>query len=207
MGMFDYITCQAPLPWPREILKPTDYFQTKDLENSMSSYTISENGRLCVTKNEYKIVLVSEEEKQKRKKEAGKFGFPSFLGHEYDRELVSSTLDPVSFTGSINFYDYLQRDDEPNDIWIEFVGFFSNGYLIRPIELFNYTPEPNNKRKESEKKFVEQMRAREQYVKTWKGKLHLKYEKIIGSIFYRGYFPLVSWLTAIGHKLHRKLLG
>lgn len=49
MGMFDYITCEYPLPdYPKNA--PRDGFQTKDLNLSCNEYTIDGNGILKLTR-------------------------------------------------------------------------------------------------------------------------------------------------------------
>lgn len=47
MGMFDYITCSAPLPGTTPtFVKPGHKFQTKDLDCLMETYEITADGRL-----------------------------------------------------------------------------------------------------------------------------------------------------------------
>lgn len=56
MGMFDYVTCQLPLPDGREV--PKNAFQTKSLWCSMDLFTITAAGRLIFHKR--RCYLISE---------------------------------------------------------------------------------------------------------------------------------------------------
>jgi hypothetical protein len=52
MGMFDWITCEYPLPdYPKNA--PRDEFQTKDLALVCDEYTIDGNGILKLTRCSY----------------------------------------------------------------------------------------------------------------------------------------------------------
>jgi hypothetical protein len=51
MGMFDYVTCEFPMPDGREVKKAS--FQTKALWCAMYSITITGSGRLAYNEREY----------------------------------------------------------------------------------------------------------------------------------------------------------
>jgi len=51
MGMFDYLTCDLPMPDGREVLQ--DSFQTKSLWCSMDLFTLTAAGRLIFHKRRY----------------------------------------------------------------------------------------------------------------------------------------------------------
>ena len=72
MGLFDYVRCKYQLPKPsfdldswKIDLNQLEY-QTKDLENCMWSYIISEDGRLLKHIEECKYVHYTEEEKKQK---------------------------------------------------------------------------------------------------------------------------------------------
>lgn len=55
MGMFDLIVCRAPLP-DGYISPERQEFQTKDFECTLSTYTITEDGRLICDDWHYEVV-------------------------------------------------------------------------------------------------------------------------------------------------------
>lgn len=129
MGMFDSIECDYPLPLPLEVvdIMPDPYsqeFQTKDLENLMDTYILSEEGELLWIKKEYKW----------------KDDDDSFLkGY---MEVTKQEIVPTNFHGILNFYCYETVYDEKTsnnvkDVSIDYLAKFTNGKLEN-IEILSY---------------------------------------------------------------------
>lgn len=129
MGMFDSIQCNYPLPLPLEVLDylPDIYeqeFQTKDLENLLDNYILTEDGELLEIKKKYKW----------------KDDENSFLkGY---MEVIKEEIVPTNFHGMVNFYCYetVYEDSsltKSKDISIDYLAKFTNGKLSN-IELLTY---------------------------------------------------------------------
>lgn len=129
MGMFDSIECDYPLPLPLEVvdIMPDPYsqeFQTKDLENLMDTYILSEEGELLWIKKEYKW----------------KDDDDSFLkGY---MEVIKQEIISTNFHGILNFYCYETVYDETTsnnvkDVSIDYIAKFTNGKLEN-IEILSY---------------------------------------------------------------------
>lgn len=127
--MFDTVYCERKLPLTKEIKKAfpsTDWtkqdFQTKDIDNTMTSYHIKKNGYLYTEKVEGEYVRTMSEEEEKKIRKQGKFCWP----HKFIES--SRTLVKEEITATINFYDY--REDEEGNTWdIEFDAEFIRGKL------------------------------------------------------------------------------
>ena len=136
MGMFDYIVCEYPLPvseLQKEMQALPDWekvdFQTKTFDNSLQTFTISEDGLIYEHKTEREWV---EDEKS-----------PNHL------QLMETDagIERRDYTGELNFYGlYL---DKKYDFFLEFEALFWKGEL-KEIVLQNYNKEDNSKRKSSE---------------------------------------------------------
>ena len=136
--MFDYITCDLPLPELPEVMLEywgTIGWQTKDTPNqAMSHYNISKDRGL----QETKIEGYYEEA------DYGKtlpYNFPKFIK---TKEWVETCI----FSGSIRFYQSWKHPDEPTkslehneesfrfvDGWVEYSALFDKGHLIGEITL------------------------------------------------------------------------
>jgi len=160
MGLFDTCIVKRKLPLTKEIKKAfpdTDWtqedFQTKDLDNTMTTYTIKGTG-LYWDKVEGEYVRTMTEEEEKKAKKEKRFVWPyEFI--ETGRKTVK-----VSHHGVINFYHY--KDDKDGNTWdIEFDALFDNGKL-KSIKLIkaeiSSTAEENQIR---EKHWQDQMDAYE----------------------------------------------
>jgi hypothetical protein len=129
MGMFDSIQCDYPLPLPLEVIDilPDLYdqeFQTKDLENLLDNYILSENGELLHVKKQYEW----------------KDDDSAFLKGYMD--VVEEEIVPTDFHGVLNFYCYetVEEDIENNkakDVTIDYLAKFTNGKLEN-IEILSY---------------------------------------------------------------------
>ena len=138
MGMFDSLKVELPLPLnKKEQAKFSNInwndvvFQTKDLECTLSTYTITKNGNLSsvIANGDWVRTMTKEEEKKAGK--GGKFVFPhKFV--EKSRKTIK-----VNHTGNIFFYDSI-LDKDGNEYWIEFSANFIKGKLqdnIKKVEV------------------------------------------------------------------------
>lgn len=127
--MFDSIQCNYPLPLPLEV---SDYlpdiyeqeFQTKDLENLLGHYILTEEGELLEIRKEYKW------------KDDESYFLKGYM------EVIKEEIVPTNFHGVINFYCYetVYEDESQNkskDISIDYLAKFTNGVLSN-IELLTY---------------------------------------------------------------------
>ena len=130
MGMFDDITCKKELPLNEELktlsIKWEEVgFQTKDLENCLLHYTISEDGRLLEHVVEQEYVHYTEEERKQKGRKPWDLYKEVIIKNEYDKE--------VHHHGVVNFYTGVDYTDE-EEFWVEFNAYFIYGKLDR-IEL------------------------------------------------------------------------
>jgi hypothetical protein len=129
MGMFDTIYCEKKLPLTKEIKKAfpdTDWskadFQTKDLDNTMATYSIKKNGTLNFLRVEGETVRVISEEEEKKIRKQKRFCWP------YEFVEKSRKYEKCDHTGTVNFYFY--REDNDNNTWdLEFTATFVKGKL------------------------------------------------------------------------------
>jgi hypothetical protein len=128
MGMYDVIFVKRKLPLSKELKKAfpdTDWaleeFQTKDLENTLTAYTIKGTS-LYWDKVDGEYVRVTTEEEENKLRRAKRFCWP-YKFVETSRKQVKH-----EFHGTINFYHY--KDDKDNNTWdIEFNATFNKGKL------------------------------------------------------------------------------
>jgi hypothetical protein len=119
MGMFDTIFIEKSLPLKGEAKKAFQGknwkevdFQTKDLDETLSTYYIKKNGFLYHEKVDGDWVEDTTEE-TKRKKKEGKFYWPRIFVE------TSRKLNKKDFSGNINFYTSLM-DNNGNEWWLQF---------------------------------------------------------------------------------------
>jgi hypothetical protein len=163
MGMFDYIYCEKKLPLTKEVKKAfpdTDWskesFQTKDLNNTMTTYAINKRGILTVLNIEGEYVRTMTEEEEKKLRKQKKLCWPyKFVesGRKYEK---------YDFTGAVNFYYY--HEDKDNNTWdLEFVATFVKGKvtnLVLDSAKIIHTAEENAA---SEKAWEDKMKAHERH--------------------------------------------
>lgn len=117
MGMFDDVVCKYPLPDCEETS-----FQTKDLENALFTYTITEEGRLLVEK--YGLESVPEEER------------PYYGTKDWDDNPISHVFgslrrvdvrtEDTCHHGDVYIYTINEQDE-----WIEFKIRFTEGVVSK----------------------------------------------------------------------------
>jgi len=161
--MFDTVLCERKLPLTKEIKKAfpnRDWskadFQTKDLDNTLSTYYIKKNGYLYTEQVEGENVRIMTEAEEKKIKNQGKFCWP----YKYVESSRTSIKEKI--TNTINFYSY--DDDEKGNTWdIEFDAEIVKGKL-KSIKLVKaeivHTAEQNA---ENERKWQERIDAYEKH--------------------------------------------
>jgi hypothetical protein len=188
MGMFDYITCEMPLPRGGANTIPTfryDYqFQTKDLANALIEYKIGKDKTLYEKRVEYEERELTEEEKKDR--DSGGFWSPMWAMEEKSHEWVKD-----DFTGYIRFYDILYDVDSTHDAWVDYRVHIKNGEVQGDVELETYRLEDNTENKVNKTKWKEEAKARKEYEQKWRYKYCFKY-----------WNRLVGWTFRIGRRLH-----
>jgi hypothetical protein len=128
--MFDNIKCEKELPLNDEI-KSLDVkwneviFQTKDLDNCLSDYRITQDGQLVEEVVEKEYIYYTEEERKKLKSW-------NFIK---DQKIIKEYSKDVNYHGTIRFYELFDLSEE-EDIWVEFDAHFVYGKLDK-IELAN----------------------------------------------------------------------
>jgi len=152
--MFDDIKCKRELPLNDELkslpIKWEDVgFQTKDLENCLLHYTISEDGKLLEHIEEREYVHYTEEERKQKGRNRWDLYKDVKITNEYDKE--------IQHHGVVNFYTSVDYTDE-EEYWVEFNAYFIYGKLDR-IELFDYNKQKSrivyNKEWEEKRKIEE----------------------------------------------------
>lgn len=203
MGMFDNIKVKKPLPLNKELEALSidwseEVFQTKDLDNLLDLYEITEDGKLKH--------LVQEREWEKN--DTSPFG-----GH---LELKSEHWEEVPFHGVVRFYtsycDKVELDnelvDDPKnmswqdifeaqgfDWWIEFLAIFDNG-IAREIRIEKVEKTPISARLASSKE--------------WSIKREIENQKLLNKTVKKlrkipGYNYLLRKLSRLEQKGHEKL--
>ena len=128
--MFDNLKCKKELPLNEE-LKTLDVkwdevtFQTKDLDNCLSNYVITESGDLIEDIVEYDYTYYTEEEKKKRNFRPWNIIKDQKISKQYTKQ--------VNFHGKICFYEMFDLSEE-EDVWVDFDAYFIYGKLDK-IEL------------------------------------------------------------------------
>lgn len=120
MGMFDYFTCEMPLPEGTPDLK----WQTKSLNCSMAYYAVRADGQLV-------------DEQIRMEPKPGTPTAPEFLSNDYlpwYREWWEEKRgpdDPVNHTGEIRFYSI----DKTTKQWWEFCAFVEGGRCFKIVQI------------------------------------------------------------------------
>jgi hypothetical protein len=176
MGMFDNIKVKSPLPIPKEVssleINWSDYeFQTKDLDNCLLDFFISEEGSLFEKVVEREYVPFSEEEKKNKKYKKWNIWKEVIEKNSYNKKIEG-------FHGKINFYTYEVLNKE-NDFWLEFTAYFSYGKLDK-IELSKFDITESNSKNNEKLKLEYEKKQRHPW------NIFKKYANYIGwSFFWR----------------------
>lgn len=192
MGMYDDIVCKYPLPLPEDTKGFVPLrFQTKDLDNALDCYEIREDGTLWLRECEREYT----EGNPDGKTWSEKFG------------IVKETKvwwTHVKTTRTIRMYDYNNYNDGLYDYWVEFEIVFIDG-VIDKINLVKFEATDNSKRKENDRKFMEELKKNKEFESTNLYKLVVKpYNKTIWFIVCI-LNNIGSFLTEFSWKLYRKV--
>ena len=172
--MYDTIVCKYPLPIPDDPKGYTgsDDFQTKDLDLSLSNYTIDENGQLFIHRFEGEW-------------EPGNKDADSFIGKLGYFKTTKKWLEQLNTTITVIFYDYQQSNNTDYDYFIEYEAVFVNG-KITSVKLIEFTATHNAERKIKDAEFNERLKKHHEFIKTWRYKYFVKpYNKTISFIFHK----------------------
>jgi hypothetical protein len=125
MGMFSYIKCKKELPLTDELKGLSvkwceTQFQTKDMDNCLETYIISEDGELLEEVIEYEYTYYTEEEKKQKDHKTW-----SIIK---DQKIVKQETKKVDFHGKITFYETFDLNDQES-IWVDFDAYFVYGKL------------------------------------------------------------------------------
>ena len=194
MGMFDYINCKYPLPevdiegtslTSKELAFDN---QTKDLDNTLDSYTIEEDGRISYIK--YKTIKYIEPKNKKSKNISDRLG-------EIQRE------DPVTeyLKGDhlITFGNFVTKDMDKWDYSWDFQARVDEG-KVTSIKLIQFEKIPNKKRKETAIAFQKKMKDYEKYRKTLRYKYCLKY---LLQFKHWLRYKIITWLQKLINLLYK----
>jgi hypothetical protein len=145
MGMFSYIKCKRELPLTDELKNLSvkwdeTQFQTKDLDNCLETYIISEDGELLEEVIKYEYTYYTEEEKKHKDHKPWNI--------VKDQKVVKQETKKVDFHGKIVFYETLDLNDEES-IWVDFDAYFIYGKLDK-LELVKVEKYENRKIKMNE---------------------------------------------------------
>ena len=188
--MFDYISVSDKLPFNQEMKDlgldiNNHVWQTKDLDNTLSTYDIQGN-RLF--EHRYKVnKFITGDPK------AGTY--MDRMGHMERDELY---YEPIIHHGEIYFYDYVNDVQGKWDCWIEFKAIFTNGCLDR-YELVNFEKTDNTERKKLEENWKQKI----QYQNSrWINKylLHTKAYRKFSRLWYRFFTAIGNFFQSLAFK-------
>jgi len=175
MGLFDNIIFEYKLPLPENLGELTakeiqSYaFQTKSMENMMTSYKVDESGQLF-------------EEKYEGDWEEGDPNNKSVVGRIGRFKRSKEWFEPQNYTGVINFYQFFNSDKCNNDYCYEADAVFING-KVSEIKLRDFKIESNFSRKKRDAELEAQIKADNE----WRNKWYIKYA-------YVPYCRLIRWI-------------
>jgi len=143
--MFSYIKCKKELPLTDELKGLSvkwceTQFQTKDLDNCLDTYIISEDGELLEEVIEYEYTYYTEEEKKQKDHKTW-----SIIK---DQKIIKQETKKVDFHGKITFYETFDLNDQES-IWVDFDAYFVYGKLDK-LELAKVEKYENRKIKMDE---------------------------------------------------------
>jgi hypothetical protein len=192
--MYDTITCKYPLPTPND---PKGYvssatFQTKDLDLSLNSYIIDENGQLFIERFEGEW---SEGNKDSE----------SIIGRMSQHRITKEWLEQLNITATVDFYDYQQSNDTSYDYYIKYEVILING-VANEVKLIDFEATDNAVRK---KRAEESLKEREEWQRFSKTRIYkyfvCPYNKSIRFIF-RKLSKILSFFSSKIWILERKFL-
>jgi hypothetical protein len=154
MGMFDNVQCKHSLPLTEDlqVLSPDwslEVFQTKDLDNRLGSYTITEDGFLLEEVIEREYVPYTEEERAELKPKPWSVWKDVIEKNRYSKK--------IEHHGEVNFYNTFIYT-EAEDYWLEFTAYFIYGKLdkILLLKAEKHTSQQFTNKLFDEKRLIEQ---------------------------------------------------
>jgi len=129
--MYDELTIKTHLPLPEEIKHlnidwKNHRFQTKDLENCLIDYVLTEQGRLVERVVDREYIEYTEDEKKDRK--------PWNIWKDVIEK--NERFEDTNFHGTVFFYAFEEFDDK-YDFWLDYRAYFVYGKLDK-IELIEF---------------------------------------------------------------------
>lgn len=192
MGMFDEVKYEYILPLEvKEEVKalgivPEDLlFQTKDLDSTLSLYTINRDGRLIFKNVKYKWVDDDN----------------AFLKGYMEEE--SHTLDDMNYHGDLKFYAYenVKKDGNHFAVILDYRARFTNGKL-EEVKLENCEVNDDNDRQEDLNRMYREM---EREKNLWYNK-YLRYTKFYKNYIRKPIFSIVKFLHKLTSDLNTFIL-
>ena len=191
MEMFDYIECEYELPLPefgeeekqdlKDIVWEEVVFQTKNFDNLMITYEITEEGQIYEHKVERELV------------EDETFGA--------DVKEIKVGIEKIEHSGQIVFYTLVLG--EKFDYWFEFSALFWKGEL-KEVNLLEYKKENNEVRLKGEENVNKLLKDFNRKQKKWWFPAYKFYRNCLrlslGAIRW-----LVGWIAKITWKIERWL--
>lgn len=154
MGLYSTINCEYKLPQPLIPLgyPGTKYFQTKDFNEDMRQYTISEDGGLSYIESTCEYL-------------EGDPNGKTFLDRIGQVKTIEEWKVDSNHTGEIEMYNHISSEEEEHDFWISYRLTFVDGNLRNAV-LFKFETHNNAARKEGEKRWKKEMEEQERFIQT-----------------------------------------
>lgn len=180
MGLYSTINCEYKLPQP---LIPLGYpgtksFQTKDFNEDMRNYTISEDGKLSYMEYESEYI-------------EGDPNGKTVLDRIGQIRTIKEWKVDSNYTGVIEMYDFIASETEDHDFWISYLITFVGGKVTDAVML-EFETNGNASRKENEKRWKKEMEEHHLFIQTFQYRY-----------FYKHYNWLVSKICHILRKAVR----
>ena len=158
MGMFDYVDVQYPVPMPKD---PKGYngsgavgYQTKDLENCLSTYQIREDGTLWLKKVKSTYVPGNE------------YGDSVFARIGHMKPISSKWVRVEHMPKTVVAYDYLESSQGSFDYFIEYEFTFAKG-KVKKVKLTKFEATDNHDRKARTAEWTKNAEKRNKFCNTW----------------------------------------
>jgi hypothetical protein len=208
MGMFDNIKVKSPLPLNEDLSKlniawEEEVFQTKDLDNLLDLYEITQEGKLIHlvqerewVPNEDSIIKGSLEVKSEKWEEVPFHGVVRFYTSYCDVQALDADL--IDLGGKNPSRQKTWQEifaTQGNDWWIEFLAIFDSG-LLREIRIGNVEKTPISARLASNKE--------------WELRREMKEKQLINRVVKKlrkipGYSKATRLISRTEQKCHEKL--
>jgi hypothetical protein len=199
MGMFDTIYIKKEIPLnkkQKEIFGHIKWhdqpFQTKDLDNSLSVYTLNKNGKLYTTKIEGQQVRTMTEAEEKKARKKNRWVWP-YEFKESSRKEIN-----IKHTGNISFYDMVV-DKNGNEWWVEFEAKVVDGSLKGKFQTIKF--EINRTKQEIDEDKAHWIKLAEDHNK----KLSTRFRKFMNKITFSYWYTFWNFTSKILRKFGEKL--